>query len=172
VAGFVRQPPWKAQAAVSGRSNSRVAAYNAWLSASFLLDSPRMTCRRSAGTLHPPACGVSNASSPFSWFSPGPRTRNLRPPVDEHPHDPPRRRPIDNPLMVGGTTLGRWLREGRRVRIELLDARWHNPAGRHRPGSCPAWGVYRHQRSDRVQGGSAVSPSVFRARPLVSRYTR
>jgi hypothetical protein len=55
---------------------------------------------------------------------------------------PPRRRPIDNPLTVGGTTLGRWLREGRRGRIELLNARWHNPVGRHRPGSCPACGVY------------------------------
>ena len=33
------------------------------------------------GTLHLAACGVSNASSPFSWFSPGPRTRNLRPPL-------------------------------------------------------------------------------------------
>ena len=31
------------------------------------------------GTLHLPACGVSNASSPFSWFTPGPRMRNLRP---------------------------------------------------------------------------------------------
>ena len=62
--------------------------------------------------------------------------------MEEHPRDPPRRRPIDNPLMVGGTTLGRWLREGRGVGIELLNARWHNPAGRHRPGSCPACGVY------------------------------
>jgi hypothetical protein len=28
------------------------------------------------------------------------------------------------------------------VRVELLNARWHNPAGRHRPGSCPACGAY------------------------------
>src|ERR671910_3452017 len=98
--------------------------------------------RGESSTLYLPACRVSNASSPFSWFSPGPRTRNPRPPVDEHPHDPPRRRPIDNPLTVGGTTLGRWLREGRRGRIELLNARWHNAAGRHRPCSCPAGGAH------------------------------
>ena len=61
--------------------------------------------------------------------------------MEEHPHDPPRRRPIENPLTVGGITLGRWLREGRRGRIELLKVRWHNPAGRHRPASCPACGA-------------------------------
>jgi hypothetical protein len=93
------------------------------------------------GTLHLPACGVSNASSPFSWFHPD-RGRGPEAPVEEHPHDPPRRRPIDNPLTVQGTTLGRWLREGRRGRIELLNARWHNPAGRHQPSSCPACGAY------------------------------
>ena len=94
------------------------------------------------GTLHLAACGVSNRLLTLLVVSPRPRTRNLRPSVDDHPHVPPRRRPIDNPLTVGGTTLGRWLREGRRGRIELLNARWHNPVGRPPPGSCPACGVH------------------------------
>lgn len=94
------------------------------------------------GTLHLAACGVSNRLLTLLVVFTRTEDAEAEAPVDEHPHDPPRRRPIDNPLMVGGTTLGRWLREGRRGRIELLNARWHNPVGRPRPGECPACGVY------------------------------
>jgi hypothetical protein len=95
------------------------------------------------GTLHLPTClrGLQRLLTLLVVFT---RTEDAEPggPLWKSIHTTHREDARSrNPLTVGGIALGRWLREGRRGRIELLNARWHNPAGRHRPASCPACGA-------------------------------